>query len=101
MLTRKTRTILKRIKKIEDAGRKMMDLTEKLYEDLESALMDDHDVKNGDWVSNRYGKFLAQGVDNFTLEHLFQHEQPTLNGLMDGKGNLRVIHTPWKVIKNG
>ena len=101
MLTSRTSKILSRIKKIEDAGRKMMDLTEKLYEDLESNLLQDHDVKPGDWVSNRYGKFLVQGVDNFTLEHLFQHEQPTLNGMMDGKGNLRIIHVPWKVMNDG
>ena len=99
MLTSSTQKILDRIQRIEDAGRKMMELTEKLYGDLESQMLLDHNVQKGSWVSNRYGKFQVEGVDNHTLDNLCQHEQPTLNGKLNGNGNLRIIHTPWKVLE--
>ena len=99
MLTDRTRATLARIKRLEDIGKAMMQQSEKLYLKLEAELLEDHGTSKGIWVSNKYGRFLVEGVDNFTLDNDFQHEQPTLNGLLDGKGKqIRIIHTPWTAL---
>lgn len=98
MLTSRTRAILARIKKVDEAADKLVDLSKKLYGDLETALMEDHNVRSGEtWVQNRFGRFLVDGVDNFTLDQLFNHEQPTLHGKLNGTGIARIIHTPWSI----
>ena len=50
-------------------------------------------------VTNRFGEFLVVGVDNLTLDQPFSREQPALSGLLNNKGNPKIVLTPWKVKK--
>lgn len=100
MLSSENAAILARIKKLEDAGRAMVDLSEKLYLQLEENLLKENGIVAGETVvTNRFGEFLVVGVDNLTLDQPFSREQPALSGLLNNKGNPKIVLTPWKVKK--
>lgn len=98
MLTDASRAIIAQIDQMVEALRQMDQIADQLYADLEKQLLSDHDIEpNKTWVSNKFGEFLVEGVDNFTLENGFEGEQPTLNGTLNGTGQNRIITTPWRI----
>ena len=92
--------ILRRIKKLESALDQIESLARELYKNLEAAIMREHNVAPMKTVvSNRFGKFLVSGVDNFSLEQELT-EQPALVGHINSNTETkeRVILPPWKIL---